>query len=40
MYGAFDFYAIPLSLYEVMYDITTTPEGPCYKHFYSHWHIM
>ena len=22
-YGAFDFYAIPLSIYDVMYDITT-----------------
>ena len=27
IYGAFDLYVIPLSIYDVMYDITTTPEG-------------
>ena len=25
IYGAFDFYAIPLLIYDVMYDITTIP---------------
>ena len=27
IYGAFNFYAFPLSINDVMYDITTTPEG-------------
>ena len=26
-YGAFDFYVIPLSIYDVMSDITTKSEG-------------
>ena len=26
IYGVFEFYAIPLWIYDVMYDITTTPE--------------
>ena len=27
IYGAFEFYAIPLLMYDVMYDITTIPQG-------------
>ena len=27
IYGAFEFYAIPLLIYDVMYDITTIPKG-------------
>ena len=27
IYDAFEFYAIPLLIYDVMYDITTIPKG-------------
>ena len=27
------FYAIPLLIYDVMYDITTIPRVPSYNHF-------
>ena len=33
-------YAIRLLIYDVMYDISTTPKGTGYDHFYSNWHIM
>ena len=33
IYGAFEFYAIPLLIYDVMYDITTISQGTQLKSF-------
>ena len=39
-YVHFIFYVIPLSIYDVMYAVTTKLRVPCYNHVYSNRHIM